>query len=175
MHGGVLASAGDRQAGELGLIASDKTKRFGLMTTQSTTRTPIQLAWSRCGWLAIATGGLWMLLLAPAWFVAGREALVGLSAAALLCAIPGFIVFWLAAAYGAAGAQVPLVILGATVLRMVFVFLGMIIVQSANHRLGMREFVVWLLAFYVVLLAVETLLVLPRPSRAAGRPTAGGV
>jgi hypothetical protein len=145
------------------------------MTTRATAQTPIQLAWSRCGWLAVATGVLWALLLGPAWLLAGREALIGLSAAALLCLVPGLIVFWLAAAYGSAGAQVPLVILGGTLLRMVFVFLGMVIVQSADPRLGLREFVIWLLAFYVVLLGVETLLVLPRPGNTNGQPHAGGV
>jgi len=145
------------------------------MATRSTAQTPIQLAWSRCGWLAVATGVLWALLLGPAWFIAGREALIGLSVAAVLCTIPGLIVFWLAAAYGAAGGQVPLVILGSMLLRMVFVFLGMVIVQSADPRLGLREFVIWLLAFYVVLLGVETFLVLPRSGNANSQPHAGGV
>ena len=60
-------------------------------------------------------------------------------------------------------------------LRMVFVFLGMVIVQSADPRLGLREFVIWLLAFYVVLLGVETFLVLPRSGNANSQPHAGGV
>jgi hypothetical protein len=158
-----------------GTIRTDEEIRFESMATSSTAQTPIQTAWSRCGWLAVATAVLWTLLLGPAWLIAGREALIGVSAAAALCAIPGFIVFWLAAVYGPAGSQVPLVILGATLLRMVFVFLGMVIVQSADPRLGLREFVIWLLAFYVVLLGVETLLVLPRSGTAGGQPRAGGV
>ena len=145
------------------------------MTPSATTQTSTQLALSRCRWLALATGGLWVLLLGPAWLIAGRDALIGLSAAAILCAIPGFVVFWVASLYGAAGSQVPLVILGGTVLRMLFVFLGMVIVQSAAPRLGLREFVVWLLVFYVALLAVETLLVVPRPGSSKGQPHAGGV
>jgi hypothetical protein len=148
---------------------------FESMTPSATTKTPTQLALSRCRWLALATGGLWVLLLGPAWLVAGRDALIGLSAAAVLCSIPGFVVFWVASIYGPAGAQVPLVILGGTVLRMLFVFLGMVIVQSAAPRLGLREFVVWLLVFYVALLAVETLLVVPRPGAPKGQPHAGGV
>lgn len=146
-----------------------------VMVTPTTTQTPTQIAWSRCVWLSVATLALWVLLLVPAWFVGGREGLIGVSAAAVLCSLPGFIVFWLAAAYGAAGSQVPLVILGSTLLRMVFVFLGMVIVQSADRHLGMREFVIWLLAFYVVLLGVETMLVLPRQTNSNGQPQAGGV
>jgi hypothetical protein len=56
---------------------------------------------------------------------------------------------------------------------MVFVFLGMVIVQSADRQLGLREFVIWLLAFYVVLLGVETMLVLPRHTNAGGQPQGG--
>lgn len=146
-----------------------------MILSRSTAQTPIQMAWQRCAWLAIATAALWLLLLAPAWLIGGRDGLIGVSVAALLCVVPGLIVFWLAAAYGAAGGQVPLVVLGGMLLRMVFVFLGMVIVQSADQRLGFREFVIWLLAFYAVLLAVETFLVLPRTESASGQPRAGGV
>jgi hypothetical protein len=146
-----------------------------MILSRGSEQTPIQAAWSRCAWLGFATAALWLVLLGPAWMVAGREALIGVSAAAVLCVIPGWIVFWLAAAYGAAGSQVPLVVLGGMLLRMIFVFLGMIIIQSADQRLGFREFVVWLLAFYVVLLVVETFLVLPRTDSASGQPRAGGV
>ena len=73
------------------------------------------------------------------------------------------------------GGQVPLVVLGGMILRMIFVFLGLLIIQSADPRLGFREFVVWLLAFYTVLLGVETFLVLPRSGSPSGQPHAGGV
>jgi hypothetical protein len=146
-----------------------------MILSRSTAQTPIKMAWTRCAWLGLATALLWLVLLAPAWFLGGRDGLVGVSVAAILCVVPGWIVFWLAAAYGAAGGQVPLVVLGGMLLRMVFVFLGMVIVQSANHNLGLREFVVWLLAFYAVLLGVETFLALPRTESATGQPRAGGV
>jgi hypothetical protein len=146
-----------------------------MFLSRSTAQTPIQMAWTRCAWLGLATALLWLVLLAPAWFLGGRDGLVGVSVAAILCVVPGWIVFWLAAAYGAAGGHVPLVVLGGMLLRMVFVFLGMVIVQSANHNLGFREFVVWLLAFYAVLLGVETFLALPCTESATGQPRAGGV
>jgi hypothetical protein len=145
-----------------------------MILSRSTAQTPIQIAWLRCAWLGMATAALWLVLLGPAWMIGGRDGLIGVSVAAVLCVVPGWIVFWLAAAYGAAGGQVPLVVLGGMLLRMIFVFLGMVIVQSANHRLGFREFVVWLLAFYSVLLCVETFLVLPRTDSASGPPHAGG-
>jgi hypothetical protein len=145
-----------------------------MILSRSMTQTPIQVAWSRCAWLTLAAAALWLALLGPAWLIAGREGLLGVSAAALICVVPGWIVFWIAAAYGTAGSQVPLVVLGGMLLRMIFVFLGMVIIQSADPRLGFREFVVWLLAFYAVLLAVETFLVLPRTDSASGQPRAGG-
>jgi hypothetical protein len=138
-------------------------------------RTARQLAWARCGWLLLATVGLCLVLAVPAWFIAGREGLIGLSAAAVLCVIPGLVVFWIAASFGVAGTEVPLVILGGTVLRMVFVLLGMVIVQTFDPRLGFREFVVWLLVFYLVLLAVETCLVLLSSASRGGQPRVGGI
>jgi hypothetical protein len=138
-------------------------------------RTVNQIAWARCGWLTAVTALLWLALLAPAWFVAGRDGLVGLCFAAVLCLVPGWVVFWMAARFGAAGGQVPLVILGGMVLRMMFVLLGMVIVQSFDERLGRREFVIWLAVFYVCMLAVETLMVLPRSDHRTGQPGAGAI
>jgi len=138
-------------------------------------RTAKQLAWTRCGWLSAAAILLWLALVGPAWFVAGREGLIGLSVAALLCLVPGWTVFWIAAGYGTAGTDVSLVILGGTALRMVFVLLGMVIVQTVDPRLGFREFVVWLLVFYLGLLVVETCLVLLRSASQSGQPRVGGV
>jgi hypothetical protein len=170
-----MAFVSDRQACTFGLVRTDARKSLAMIFSRSTSQTPVQIAWFRCAWLALATAALWLLLLGPAWFIAGSEGLIGLSAAAALCLVPGLIVFWFAAAYGAAGGQVPLVVLGGMVLRMIFVFLGLVIIQSANPRLGFREFVVWLLAFYAVLLGVETFLVVPRSGGASGQPRAGGV
>jgi hypothetical protein len=135
-----------------------------------------QLAWTRCGWLLLAAVALCLVLAVPAWFMAGREGLIGLLAAAFLCVVPGLVVFWVAASFGAAGSHVPLVILGGTFLRMVFVLLGMVIAQTLDPHLGFREFIVWLLVFYLFLLVVETCLVLaPTASRSGGQPRVGGV
>jgi hypothetical protein len=117
---------------------------------------------------------LWLALLAPAWYVSGRAGVAGLSYAAALCVVPGWIVFWLAAMYGPTGNQAPLVILGGTVLRLMFVLFGMLIVQTFDQRLGIREFLVWLAAFYVGTLAVETLLILMPSVSRGGNPRIGG-
>lgn len=145
------------------------------MTTVDTSRTAKQTAWTRCGWLALAAAALWLVLLGPAWFVAGREGVIGLSAAAFLCVIPGWAVFWVAASFGSAGTEVPLVILGGTAFRMLFVLLGLVIAQTLDPRLGFREFIVWLLAFYLCLLAIETCLVLLPSTSRNRQPRVGGV
>jgi hypothetical protein len=170
-----VAFVGAGKARRSWLVQTDAGKRLEMILGQSTAQTPNQIAWSRCAWLSLTTLVLWLVLLGPAWLIGSREGLIGVSAAAVLCVVPGWIVFWIAAAYGAAVGQVPLVVLGGMLLRMIFVFLGMVIIQSADQRLGFSQFVVWLLVFYAVLLGVETFLVLPRSDPASGQPRAGGV
>jgi len=113
----------------------------------------------RCGWLTAATAGLWLLLAGPAYFVAGTAGLEGLSIAALLCLIPGWIVLFLEA-YVAGGNSPSLLILSGTVLRLLFVLVGTLVMQSVHQHLQFREFTAWLLVFYLATLLVETLLVL---------------
>jgi hypothetical protein len=138
-------------------------------------QTAWQTAWTRCVRLSVAALALWLVLAAPAWLVAGREGVIGLTIAAVLCLVPGCTVFCVAAGYGTAGSHVPLVFLGGTVLRMMFVLLGLVIVQTLNPHLGFREFVVWLLVFYLGLLAVETCLVLLPSASRPKQPGVGGV
>lgn len=152
----------------------DASRADAVVIVNGVARTASQIAWSRSVWLLAAAGILWAALLGPAWLVAGSNGLIGVSCAAVLCVIPGWIVFWMAAAYGAAGGQVPLVILGGTTLRLIFVLLGMVIVQTVWQQMGFREFVVWLLVFYLSTLAVETFLVLLPLSKGREPRQAGG-
>ncbi len=145
------------------------------MTGDQDYRAARRLAWIRCSRLLLATVCLFLVLVGPAWFVAGREGLIGLFAAAGLCVVPGLIVFWIAAAYGAAGTEVPLVVLGGAFLRMMFVLFGMVIFQTLDPRLGFREFIVWVLVFYLFLLAVETCLVLLPSASRRSQPRVGGI
>ena len=116
----------------------------------------------RCGWLTAATAGLWLLLAGPAYFVAGPSGLQGLSIAAGLCLVPGWIVLILGGLFRQAESQSVMVLAG-TGLRMLFVLVGTLAVQSALPNLGFREFIVWLLVFYLAMLLIETLLVLKQP------------
>ena len=120
----------------------------------------------RCGWLTAATAGLWLLLAGPAYFVANSDGLQGLSIAAALCLVPGWIVLLLGGLFGRAGSQSVMVLSG-TALRMLFVLVGTLTVQSTLPNLGFREFIVWLLVFYLAMLFVETLLVLKQSQSSA--------
>lgn len=105
--------------------------------------------------LTACLGGLWCLLLAPAWWLGGWAGLEGLSIAALLCLIPGWLVFLFGSGYGLAGLQVAVVVRGMA-LRMLFVLGGTLLILTTRRHLGVRDFVVWLLVFYLAALAVET-------------------
>ena len=93
----------------------------------------------------------------PRGGLAGTDGLIGLSIAAALCTVPGLIVFGLAAAMRGPSQGV-VIALGGTALRLVFVLVGALAVQAVQPRLRFREFFVWLLAYYLILLAAETLL-----------------
>ena len=113
--------------------------------------------------LTAATAGLWLLLAGPAFLLAAGDGLEGLTYAALLCLLPGWLVFFLASRYVVANFQAQLILLG-TVLRMLFVLVGVFCVQSVRAQLQFREFLVWIIVFYLAMLLVETLLLLKQPS-----------
>ena len=115
---------------------------------------------TRGGWFTAATLTLWILLLLPAYWVAGPAGLEGLSYSALLCLIPGWLAFWLAKNSDQPGKQASLAILASSVLRLLFVLFGTLVVQAVRSHLGLREFLVWLIVFYMATLLIETLLVL---------------
>ncbi|MEO1998993.1 MAG: hypothetical protein ABGZ17_27415 [Planctomycetaceae bacterium] len=90
----------------------------------------------------------------------------GLSYAALLCLIPGWLLVWLSRMLGSRGQQAPMLAMAGSVFRMLFVLFGTLVVQAARKQLGLREFLVWLIVLYLATLLVETLLVLA-PATAA--------
>jgi hypothetical protein len=136
--------------------------------------TALSSALLRCGMLAAATVGLWILLAAPAWSLAGRSGLEGLTFAAVLCLVPGCLVFAVAARFADTPSKGALVVLGGTVVRMLFVLIGVLVLKDLRPDLGFREFVVWLLAFYLATLLVETLLAVRMSSNVARRSGVGG-
>lgn len=118
---------------------------------------------AQCAWLTAATLALWVLLLAPAWATAGIDGFEGLSYAALLCLIPGWLVFFVGARYGVASRHSAMLVLAATPFRIVFVLLGTLSILYLRHNLRLSEFVVWVIVFYLATLLLETLFVLRQP------------
>lgn len=119
----------------------------------------------RCGLLVAAAVVTWAMATVPAWWLGGRAAIEGLTIAGVLCLLPGCLMFLFGVRMVASDSQVPMVVLGGAGLRMLFVLVGMLAVQSLRPELGFREFVVWLLVFYLAMLTVETVLVLKRPAK----------
>ncbi|MBC8289842.1 MAG: hypothetical protein H8E37_05950 [Planctomycetes bacterium] len=109
-------------------------------------------ALAELGWL-IGLGAVFAGVLAgPAWWLAGSKGLTGLAVSAALCLIPGCLAV-LVRVRGGSSATVVLVSIG---LRLAFVLTGALVARLLATDYGMREFFVWLIAFYLFTLAVET-------------------
>lgn len=113
----------------------------------------------RCGLLALAVAAGWLLALVPALSLFGVAGLAAATFSAIVCLVPGCLVFWLISAAPPAAAQVRAVVAG-TALRLVFA-LGGAWVMHAALGFSPQNYVVWLGFFYLIALAVETLLLLP--------------
>lgn len=137
--------------------------REGQSTTVSTHEQAEPTAVSRCGFLTAVTATVWLLVTGPAYLMSGTLGLEGASYAALLCLVPGWLVFLIVERYFVAHAQVAGVLAG-TVLRMLFVLGGLIGIRAARPELGFREFIVWILVFYMATLLTETLMLVKHRS-----------
>jgi len=114
------------------------------------------------------------VLTGPAWIIAGTTGLEGLSIAAGLCLVPGFVTFAIASRYRQNHTQVAMVFLVGSTLRLLFVLVGMLVVRAIRPDLGFREFVIWLLAFYLTTLTTETLMMLKQKPASDARPRENG-
>jgi len=133
--------------------------RIEASRVMSTQQAGIRGALIRCGWLTAAAVGLWAAMLFPANLVAGSLGIEGLTIAALLCLVPGCLVFIIAAFFTSTGTPLAFVVLAGTGLRMLTVLVGVLVLQSLRPELGMREFTVWAVLFYLAMLLTETLLI----------------
>ena len=120
----------------------------------------------QCGrLLAIALAA--MLLLAPlAMLVGGQPSLMGLAVSTALCLLPGLVTVWLASSVTDPMAKTCLTV-GGMLVRMLVVLIAALVFYKLQPSWGMREFYIWLIAFYNVLLFAETWLLLPRGDNAA--------
>lgn len=134
-------------------------------------QTEMQTATNQCGWLTASVGAVWLVLAGPVALWLGPVGLEGLSYAALLCLVPGWLVFWVTCRYRVPSIHAAVVLLG-TGFRLAFVLLGLLAVRSVRPQLGFQEFQLWLIVFYLAALAVETLLVARQaPARGGGAGT----
>jgi hypothetical protein len=109
--------------------------------------------------VAATAVGLWLLLLYPAYLAGGVDGLQGLTIAAVLCTVPGVLVSLMASFVSQTDQQAMLLIIGGSTVRMLFVLIGILMVNALLPGLGFWGFTVWVIAFYLVLLSVETFLV----------------
>ena len=144
-----------------------ETQSFDAVSSGASHR---QSLFARCGRLLAAVLGLWLLLAGPAYLIAGVPALEGLAYSAGLCLIPGWLVFAIASKARDANQQATLTILGGMGFRMLFVLVGLVAIQSFRPHLGMREFVVWLLVFYMATVALETWMVVSGLKQSKAEP-----
>jgi hypothetical protein len=124
------------------------------MTDRATAPNAVALG----GRLSIVVAALWVVLAGPAYLMAGALGLEGLSYAAAINLLPGWLVFLILSRYRTPNVAATAVLAG-TFLRLVSVLLGVALVRAARPHLGLREFIVWILVFYLVTLAVETSLI----------------
>lgn len=111
-----------------------------------------------CGLLAAVVIVLGLLLAFPAYSIGGIAGVEGLCYAAAICLLPGWVVIALADGYGVAKFRVGSVLVG-TGMRFGVILAGVLLVTWARPQLQFREFLVWVVVFYMVTLGFETAVV----------------
>lgn len=132
------------------------------MTSTSPTQTPLQ----RSGVLTACSAALWVVLAGPAYWLAGKPGLEGLTYSALLCWLPGCVLFFAIPFFEFAKNKAYAFLVGSG-LRMFVVLIATLVLQEYRADLGLKEFLSWLVAFYSVTLLVETLLIVNSPEASA--------
>jgi hypothetical protein len=119
------------------------------------------------------TAGLWVVAAYPAYLLGGEEALVYSGVAAALCLLPmTATLVWAGRALGSKPEQALLAVMGGTGLRLVFVIGVAVALYVAAPYFHGRGFLIWVVGFYLVTLALEMGLLLARHGE-AGRPADG--
>lgn len=119
--------------------------------------------------LTAVTAAVWLVLAGPAYLVGQTRALEGLSYSAILCLIPGWVAVWISALFSGNHSQAAMSFLVGSTLRLMFVLAGTMAIRSLRPQLGLQNFVVWLLLFYLAMLLTETLMMLKQKPAAANQ------
>ncbi len=128
------------------------------MTSTSATQAPMR----RCGVFTASVAALWVILAGPAYWLSGELGLEGLTYSALLCWLPGCLLFFAIPFFEFAKNKAYAFLVGSG-LRMFVVLVATLVLQEFRADLGLKEFLGWLVAFYSVTLLVETLLIVKSP------------
>ena len=123
---------------------------------------PTRIAWQRSRVLTASTIVLWVILAGPAYWLANTLGLEGVTYSALLCWLPGCVLF-MAIPFFEFAKNTAFAFLAGSSLRMFVVLLGTLVIHQARAHLGLKEFLSWLVVFYSVTLLVETLLIVKSP------------
>jgi hypothetical protein len=124
----------------------------------------------RCLGLSAAIGALWLLSLFPARHFFGVAGIEAAAVSAVCCLTGGCLTFWLAARVSRPKHQAFAVLFG-TAIRGIAALIGVAVMQYVLD-LKQENYLVWLGLFYLVSLALETILMTkPRGSgRGVDRP-----
>jgi hypothetical protein len=114
----------------------------------------------RIGLLILITLTAWILLLLPAFAIAGLKGIDGLSWSAVVCFIAGAPTVWLVSQIENSPTRVWFVMAG-MMLRSVAVAIAVLLFWQTRPDFGWAAFYSWLVIFYNILLTAETYLVLP--------------
>ena len=128
------------------------------MTLNSVAQTPLR----RCGVFTTCAAALWVILAGPAYWLAGGLGLEGLSYSALLCWVPGCLLFFAIPFFEFANNKA-FAFLAGSGLRMFVVLVATLVLKEVRADLGLKEFLSWLVVFYSVTLLAETLLIVNSP------------
>ncbi|QDT37726.1 hypothetical protein [Stratiformator vulcanicus] len=115
------------------------------------------------GVLTAVIVGLSLLFSVPAWFTAGPTGLRGLIFAAVLCLLPGWVVFAILGLYKSAKSRAFGVLAGAGI-RFAVAIAGVLWVKTQWSEDGWQAFLVWMAVLYPICLVVETILILRQTS-----------
>lgn len=123
---------------------------------------PAQSSLRRSGVLTVCSAALWAVLAGPAYWLSGKLGLEGLTYSALMCWLPGCLLFFAIPFFEFAKNKAYAFLVGSG-LRMFVVLVATVVLQEFRADLGLKEFLSWLVAFYSVTLLVETLLIVKSP------------
>jgi len=136
------------------------------MTSTFTTQSPIR----RCSVFTACAAALWVVLAGPAYWLAGKLGLEGLTYSALLCWLPGCVLFFAVPFFEFAKNKAFAFLVGSG-LRMFVVLVATLLLREVRADLGLKQFLSWLVVFYSVTLLVETLLIVKSPEAVSASGT----